>query len=465
MTIKAHDRAVRALPFLVAVLLVTTTAARASSGSLPLWLFTKWDYVDGPGPLYTSDGDTNRTVVFEPFAVHPSWSPDGTRIAFVAIGSPNTLVVGNADGSAMHHVATGLTTDHLYAWSPDSSQLAYSTGAGVSVVPTTGGASQRVTGGYPFFLEWSPDGTTLLLGNYRDGSAFYTMELVSLRTGSSRALGLGWDGSHADGYMPARFSPDGTRVAYIHNRTLRLIDVDGTDDHRVTQIPAADVAWSPTGQLVFANSRTRDGKPWTIYSSINPLEVNLWTVSPDAGAIAQRLTGPFDDSRFHEYFAGFPSFSSDGTRMSFDSSAGVMQSNADGTCAEPIHGVYEGPQWNPSVTVARLDCVDLEAWVTHPTPRITRGRQSSIELRIENHGTEPATDVWLQVTPAGKRAKVGLCTRRCTFRSIAPGTMRRVTIPYRGLQAGIGGIHYEVRAAQTDVTPNDLDGSFHVVIH
>jgi Tol biopolymer transport system component len=450
----------RALPFLAAVLLVTTASARASSGSPPLWLFTS--YPEGiPGQLFTSNGDSSRTLVFSGSPWHPSWSPDGTKIAFV---SSSTLVVGNADGSALRDVATGLATNALYAWSPDGSQLAYGTSAGVSVAPATGGAAQHVTSDYPTFLEWSPDGTTLLLGNYRDDSAFYTMELVSLRTGSTRVLGLGADGFDADGYMPARFSPDGTRVAYIHNLTLRLIDVDGTNDHRVTRVPAADVAWSPTGQLVFASSRTSDGVPSYIYST-TPLEVNLWTVSPDAGAIARRLTGPFDDSRFHESFAGSPSFSSDGSRMSFHSSAGVMQSNADGTCAEPVHGVYEGPLWNPSVTVARLDCVDLQAWVTQPTPRITRGRQSSIELRIENHGTEPATDVSLVVEPVGKRAKVGLCTRRCTFRSIAPGTMRRVAIPYRGLRAGIGGIHYEVRAAQTDLTPNDLSGSFHVVIH
>jgi Tol biopolymer transport system component len=63
----------------------------------------------------------------------PSWSPDGTQIAFVrdAIGTTAGLVVMNADGTGLHVAVPAVPpsqVDRVFdtAWSPDGTEIAYS---------------------------------------------------------------------------------------------------------------------------------------------------------------------------------------------------------------------------------------------------------------------------------------------------------------------------------------------------
>src|SRR5438093_13225335 len=61
----------------------------------------------------------------------PSWSPDGTQIAFRSerSGQPEVWVM-NADGTGQRQLAAGLSP----AWSPDGSLIAFSGRAGLSVI-------------------------------------------------------------------------------------------------------------------------------------------------------------------------------------------------------------------------------------------------------------------------------------------------------------------------------------------
>jgi hypothetical protein len=79
----------------------------------------------GPGELWAMDPDGSNThlLLADPLADFPSWSPDGTRIAFEAGDFPEVRV-------AVLDVATGAVND-LGAgfhpiWSPDGSRLAIS---------------------------------------------------------------------------------------------------------------------------------------------------------------------------------------------------------------------------------------------------------------------------------------------------------------------------------------------------
>lgn len=108
----------------------------------------------------------------------PSWSPDGSMIAFYrwsvlasGDGGPGGLWVMNADGSDAHVVAEfqGLRGSEPPAWSPDGSLIAYIDPGTVEnsevwVVPVEGGDPVQVShqGGVERNLSWSPDSRALL---------------------------------------------------------------------------------------------------------------------------------------------------------------------------------------------------------------------------------------------------------------------------------------------------------------
>src|SRR5262249_60157555 len=103
---------------------------------------------------------------------HP-WPADGTKIAFAAQGAPG-LVIADATGGRHPRpvpIATGADTSPLRVvavkWSPDGSRIAFIAGDEpsdyhLSVVRPDGTALRRVADGGAGF-DWSPDSTRLAI--------------------------------------------------------------------------------------------------------------------------------------------------------------------------------------------------------------------------------------------------------------------------------------------------------------
>jgi TolB protein len=98
---------------------------------------------------------------------HPTWSPDGSKLAFVRDTGDETydIYIVNADGSSPVNVSAHPAHDWGPIWSPDSRMIAFSTqrdgDSEVYVVNVDGGGLRNLTA-HPsndIVTGWSPGGT------------------------------------------------------------------------------------------------------------------------------------------------------------------------------------------------------------------------------------------------------------------------------------------------------------------
>jgi TolB protein len=132
---------------------------------------------ESAAPLFTvlPNGTDRRLLVAADFdepgvpssLLNPTWSPDGTQIAFVRANShkPRLIVVVNADyGTSPNEISTFGSSDEP-AWSPNGRKIAFGGfGASPNVVIMNTDGTERRTFNTPFAFDpdWSPDGTQVI---------------------------------------------------------------------------------------------------------------------------------------------------------------------------------------------------------------------------------------------------------------------------------------------------------------
>jgi Tol biopolymer transport system component len=192
----------------------------------------------------------------------PSWSPDGRYIAFASQrdGNPEIYLM-NADGTDQRRLTHFDGEDWQAAWSPDSSQIAFARGEnsnwdiyimGVSDGGIQGDASLRrltdndTSDGFP---AWSLDGTQIVFISSRDGNK----EIYIMNADGSNQQRL--THNNVDDTFP-RWSPDGKRIVYVtstvysgvHSTDLAIMNADGSNQRMLTRtamIEEASPNWRP----------------------------------------------------------------------------------------------------------------------------------------------------------------------------------------------------------------------------
>ncbi|HEX8247520.1 MAG TPA: FG-GAP-like repeat-containing protein [Pyrinomonadaceae bacterium] len=149
----------------------------------PSWSVTgKIAYERNPqttsGQIWTMNtdgsGQAHFSAITQPFPFAPSWSPDGTKLAFASGGE---IWVINADGTNERRVTVNTSTDTDPAWSPDGSKIVFAKGgSGISVINLDGTNETFLSGSGDIQPAWSPDGTKIAFRRTTTNRGIYTMD-------------------------------------------------------------------------------------------------------------------------------------------------------------------------------------------------------------------------------------------------------------------------------------------------
>ena len=210
----------------------TGRAPIISSASDPSWSGdgTQIAYNDGSGISVANDDGSFPTSLSEATATQPTFSADGNKVAFVKGGDLYT-VNSNGTGGEVRLTNT-LATEADPAYSPDGSKIAFASNVNgnydIWIVAGGGGAPFEVTSvaGDERGPSWSPNGATLV---YSSAGELFTVAAAP----SSTPTDL-----NVPGTAPA-YSPDGSKIAYITSGNLAVVNANGTGTQTI-ESSAAD---------------------------------------------------------------------------------------------------------------------------------------------------------------------------------------------------------------------------------
>jgi Tol biopolymer transport system component len=233
------------------------------------------------GDVMVADADGGHPILLDAMVHSPSpmtWSADGRFLVYSrTVGDFDQVFIAATDGSSTRQVTAGPLSSWAPVLSPDGRTIAFVKGdpvVGVYVIQIDRTGEHRITSGSMNgfdVAEWSPDATTLLFGAGDSDQGREDLFLVGL-DGKPEVRIVGNPGNDSG----PTWAPDGRSIAYLNalvggKTRVMVAGPDGSDPIAISD-PGdwSHPYWSPDARNVLAvDGRLGGGQP--IVAILDPL--------------------------------------------------------------------------------------------------------------------------------------------------------------------------------------------------